>query len=331
LASLWVGALAAGVAGFAQPVVPPDPSLPAYRPGPQVAGSATGVTGMDSVEKMFAGWTEAFRQYHPNANFNLVSKDAAPEERIALGPGTDEVFHPDNQAYEDKYGYEPFRVRICMGAFVLKSHVSAIGVFVNKANPIKQLSLAQLDALYSDERRRGYPAPIVTWGQLGLDGEWADRPVHPYGFYWRDDVTSYFRKLVMLDAPFKADYQVPGGDMTRRTPKVAHDLMAALAADPGGIGYANFSYQTDGVKAVALSDRLGVVSQPTLRDVASGRYPLERYLYIYVNRPPGRPLDPLLKEFLTFVLSREGQALVQRDYYLPLTAEAAAAERAKLD
>lgn len=218
-----------------------------------------------------------------------------------------------------------------MGAHVLKSHVSAIGVFVNKGNPVKQLSLAQLDAMYSEERRRGYPADLITWGQLGLDGEWADRPVHLYGFYWRDDVTAYFRKLVMLDAPFKASYRVPGGEMGRRTPKVAQDIMAALAADPGGIAFANFSYQTGEVKALALADREGVVGQPTLRDISSGRYPLERYLYIYVNRPPGRPLDPLLKEFLTFVLSREGQEMVGKDHYLPLTAEIAAAERAKLE
>jgi len=315
----------------AQAVVPADPALPAYRPAAQVSGTVSAVTGMDSVEAMFGAWNEAFRKYHPGAEFTLAAKDTAPEERIALGPNTDEVFHPDNQAYEDRYGCEPFRIRICMGAFVLKSHVSAIGVFVNRGNPIKKLSLAQLDALYSNERRRGYPAEILTWGQLGLDGEWADRPVHIYGFYWRDDVTAYFRKLVMFDAPFKETYRVPGGDMGRRTPKVAQDIMAALAADPGGIAFANFSYQTGEVKALALSDSNGVVGQPALRDIAGGRYPLERYLYLYVNRPPGARLDPLVKEFLTFVLSRDGQALVAKDHYLPLTAEMAAAERAKLE
>jgi phosphate transport system substrate-binding protein len=135
----------------------------------------------------------------------------------------------------------------------------------------------------------------------------------------------------MLDAPFKDAYRVPGEDMTRNTPKVARDLMAAIAADPGAIGYANFSYQTDGVKPIGLSDANDVLGQPTMGDIAAGRYPLERFLYIYVNRRPGKPLDPLFKEFLTFVLSREGQASVARDHYLPLTAEIAAAERAKLE
>lgn len=311
--------------------VPVDPALPAYAPGPQVSGTVGGVTGMDSVEGMMRAWNEAFKAFHPGAEVTITQIDTAPEERIALGPKTAEVFHPDNQAYEDTYGYEPFRVKICMGAFVLKSHVSAIGVYVNPANPLGQLSLAQLDAIYSAERRRGYPSDLTTWGQLGLGGEWADKPVHFYGFYWRDDVTAYFRKLVMFDAPFKSGYVVPGESMKRNTPAVAKDLMATLAQDPYGIGFGNFSYQTAGVKALALSDRHGVLGQPALGDVASGRYPLERYLYIYVNRPPGQPLDPLVKEFLTFVLSKNGQELVAKDHYLPLTAGMVAEERAKLE
>ena len=309
----------------------PSGALPPYVAATSVSGTLAGVTGMDTVQKMMAAWNEAFQRYHPGANITVTSRDVAPEERIGLGPNTDEVFSPTYQPYEDKYGYEPFRIRIVMAPRGLKSHVSAIGVYVNPANPIGKLSLAELDAMFSEERRRGYPADLVTWGQLGLTGEWADRPVHLYGFYWRDDVTASFRRLVMDDAPFKASYQVPGGDMSRRTPKVAAAIMAAVAADPGGIGFANFSYQTPQVKALALSDRHGVVGQPTERDVASGRYPLERYLYFYVNRVPGRPLDPLVKEFLTFVLSREGQALVAKDHYLPLTPAIDAEERAKLE
>src|SRR5205085_564653 len=121
-----------------------------------------GVTGMDSVEGMFKAWADAFRRIHPGAEINLTQEDVAPEERIALGPGVREVLHPDDAAYEDKYGYEPFRIRIAQGAFILKSHVSAIGVFVGKANPLREISLEQLDAIYSDARRRGYPADITT-------------------------------------------------------------------------------------------------------------------------------------------------------------------------
>lgn len=310
--------------------VPVDPALPPYRPAVTVSGTIPGVTGLDSIEQMFAAWGEAFRAWHPDTEVSVTQKDVAPEERIALGPDVQEVFHPDNGPYEDRYGYDPFRVRICQGAFILKSHVSAIGVFVGKANPLAEISIEALDAIYSDARRRGHPVDVVAWGQLGLGGTWADTPIRPLGFYWRDDVTWYFRDIVCLDAPFKAAYRVPGEGMGRRTPAVAADMMAELARDPAAIGFANFSYMTDAVKPLAVSER-GVVSQPSLGEMASGRYPLQRSLYAYVNRKPGTPLSPLYKEFLAFVLSRDGQALVQKDHYLPLTAAMALTERSQLE
>jgi phosphate transport system substrate-binding protein len=309
-----------------------DPSLPDYVPHQPVSGSIVGYSGMDTVERMMAAWNAAFRKFQPDARFSVVQKDGlAPEDRIALGPHTMEVFHPTNLAYENAYGYEPFRIKICAAAYILKSHVSAIGVYVNESNPLTSISLRRLDAVFSAERRRGYPADITTWGQLGLTAApWADKPIHIYGFYWRDDVTDYFRKLVMLDAPFKSSYEVPGGDMSRTTPKVAAAIMSALAQDPYGISFGNASYMTDQVKPLGLSVN-GVQSPFSLSEVASGRYPLQRYLYIYVNRKPGQPLDPLLKEFLRFILSRQGQSLVSKDQYLPLPASVDAQELQKLN
>ena len=320
------------IAAAAEPqTVAVDPALPDYVPRQHVAGNVVGYTGMDTVERMMAAWNAAFRKYHPGANFSVVQKDGlGPEDRIAFGPHTMEVFRPTDLAYENAYGYEPFRIKICAAAYVLKSHVSAIGVYVNRQNPLASISLRKLDAVFSAERLRGYPADITTWGQLGLTGPWADRPIHLYGFYWRDDVTDYFKKLVMRDAPFKPTYEVPGGDMTRSTPKVAAAIMSALASDPDGISFGNASYMTDQVKALALSLN-GVDSPFTFSDVASGRYPLQRYLYIYVNRKSGQPLNPLVREFLRFVLSRQGQALVSQDHYLPLPASIDAQELEKLD
>ncbi len=316
---------------LAAPPAAIDPALPGYVAATRVSGIIGGVTGMDSVEGMMKAWNDAFAKHHPGVVINLAMRDVAPEERIAFGLDTEEVFHADDSAYENQYGYAPFRIRICQGAFILKSHVSAIGVFVSKDNPLNEIPLDKLDAIYSDARRRGYPADISTWGQLGLTGEWADKPIRIYGFYGRDDVTWYFRDLVSYDAPFKASYRVPGGDISRRTPVVAGDLMTTLSKDPYAIGFANFSYRTESVKALGLVDERGIVSQPVFGDMVSGRYPLQRAIYIYVNRKPGAPLSPLMKEFLHFVLSKDGQSLVQVDHYLPLTAAMAAIERAKLD
>lgn len=308
-----------------------DPALPDYVPHRQVAGTVRAYTGMDTVERMFFAWSKAFRKFQPNAHFFIVQKQGfAPEERIALGPRSRLVFSPTALPYENEYGYQPFRVKICAAAFILKSHVSAIGVYVNKGNPLTGISLRKLDAVFSAERRRGYPADISTWGQLGLTGKWADKPIDLYGFYWHDDVTTYFRKLVMLGAPFKSSYRVPGRPLTRTTPQVAAAIMRALTRDPYGISFGNGSYMTHQVKALGLISK-GVESQFTLDDIASGRYPLERYLYIYVNRAPGKPLKPIIKEFLRFVLSRQGQEFVSRNQYLPLPPAIDARQLQKLD
>jgi phosphate transport system substrate-binding protein len=334
LAALWLGSWVPIVMAMASQAASPasvDRSLPDYFPREHVAGRVVGYTGMDTVERMMAAWNSGFRKFQPSADFSVVQKDGlAPEDRIALGPHVMEVFHPTDLAYENAYGYEPFRVKVCAAAYILKSHVSAIGVYVNRENPLASISLRKLDAIFSAERRRGYPADITTWGQLGLGGPWADRPIHVYGFYWRDDVTAAFRRLVMLDAPFGSTYDVPGGNMSRTTPEVAAAIMSALARDPDGIAFGNGSYMTQDVKALGLSVD-SVLSQFTLDDIASGRYPLQRYLYIYVNRKPGLPLDPLMSEFLRFILSREGQSLVSKDGYLPLPPSIDAHELRKLD
>ncbi len=149
---------------------------------------------------------------------------------------------------------------------MLKNHLLEIGVFVNRDNPISELSLDELDAIYSDARRRGFPADIAIWGQLGLTGDWEDKPIHPYGFYWRDEITWHFRHLVSYGAPFKTAYRVPPGDISRQTPVVAKDLMNTLAQDRYAIGFANFFDETDQVKALGhrLINRIQILAEASL-------------------------------------------------------------------
>jgi len=319
-----VGPIALALSGSGLSAQSADPGLPAYHPGSPVAGSVAAVSA-DTMEGLIRAWAAAFRSYQPGADITETMKDVGPEDRAALGPDTAEVFRNDNEPYEDAYGYEPFRICVSMAAFNRKEHIQAIAVFVNRANPLGQVSLAELDAIYSRDRRRGYPAAITTWGQLGLTGEWAERPIHAYGRGIRkDEVGMYFRDVVMFDGLYQDGFRVPGRG-------VSADVVKAVTGDPAGIGFCAFSYVSADLRPLALADAHGVVGQPVLGDVASGRYPLDRPLYLYVNRKPGRPLDPLLKEFLRFVLSKEGQDVVAASTYLPLSPEIAAAERAKLE
>lgn len=247
-----------------------------------------------------------------------------PEDRAALGNDTAEVFSLTPAPYEAKYGHEPFRVQVSMGTFDTTRHIQALGVYVHPENPLRRITLQQLDAIYSAERRRGAAADIVTWSQLGLTGAWADRPIHFYGRKKDNEVPFHFRDVVQLGAPFKAGYAEPGAGLSA-------DVIAAVAGDRFGIGFCGFAYQNANIKRLALAANDGVVIEPTPAAVASGRYPLARPLWLYVNRVPGRPLDPVIKAFLTFVLSKEGQAVVVADNYFPLPPMIAATERLKLE
>jgi len=302
-----------------------DPSLPAYKPGAQVSGTIA-LVGHDTMEGMIRGWIGAFAKFHPAARIDYSVRDTVPEDRSALGPDTAEVFNNTDEPYIDKYGCEPFRIQVSMATCDSKGHIQAIGVFVNSENPISSITLAQLDAIYSTTRRRGYPADITTWGHLGLSGEWADKPIHFYGRTVKNEVPWRFRDVVLLDGAFKAAY--------REAPpkKLSVDVANSVAGDRYGIGFVGLAYGTDRIRALALAERDGgPIAQPNAGDVALGRYPLDRPFFIYVNRRPGQPLDPLVKEFLSFVLSREGQELVPKDGNFPIPPRIAAAERGKLD
>lgn len=305
--------------------IPADPSLPSYTPATQVSGTIA-VVGHDTMEVMMKGWVDAFSKFQPGARIDYSVAETVPEDRSALGPDTAEVFNNTDEPYIDKYGYEPFRIQVSMATCNTKSRIQAIGVLVNPANPLGQITLAQLDAIYSTTRRRGYPGDVSTWGHLGLTGEWADKPIHFYGRTVKNEVPWRFRDVVLLGGAFKPTY--------REAPpkKMSVDVANSVAEDRYGIGFVGLAYATDKVKALAIAEHEGgPYAQPTARDVSQGRYPLDRPFFIYYNRRPGEPLNPLVKEFFTFILSKEGQGLVPKDGNFPIPARIAASERAKLE
>jgi phosphate transport system substrate-binding protein len=216
-------------------------------------------------------------------------------------------------AFEERFGYKPTEIRVA---------VDALAVFVHKDNPLEKLTLTEVDAAFSKTRSCGGPAAIETWGQLGLVGPWASRPISLYGRNSASGTYGYFKEVTLC----KGDYR----DTVKEQPGSA-SVVQGITEDLGGIGYSGIGYRTSGVKTLALAKSEGSPYGTTdPADVYAGRYPLSRFLYLYVNKAPNRAPDPMVEQFIRFVLAREGQETVVKDGYLPVSKSVVDAELAKL-
>ncbi|MEO8501157.1 MAG: substrate-binding domain-containing protein, partial [Vicinamibacteria bacterium] len=183
-------------------------------------------------------------------------------------------------------------------------------------------TLAQADAIFSKTRRRGYKSNITTWGQLGLVGDWANRPISLYGRNSASGTYGFFKEHTLQNGDYK--------DQVKEQPGSA-SVVQGVSGDRFGIGYSGIGYRTSGVKAVSLAEAEGKeYSSGSYDDVKSGKYPLNRFLFLYVNQAPGKPADPLVREFLKLVFSKQGQEVVVKDGYLPLSLEIVKQELAKI-
>ncbi len=211
--------------------------------------------------------------------------------------------------FEKQFGYKPAEIR---------TSLDALAVYVNKDNPIKALTLPQVDAIFSKTRRGGYREDITRWGQLGLAGDWMNRPISLYGRNSASGTYGFFKK----NALFKGDYK----DQVKEQPGSA-SVVQGITEDRYGIGYSGIGYKTSGVRVVPLAAKPGgKFFEGSYENVLEGKYPLGRFLYMYINKRPNQSLDPLLREFMKFILSREGQEIVIKDGYLPLPAQVAQQE-----
>jgi phosphate transport system substrate-binding protein len=216
-------------------------------------------------------------------------------------------------SFEARYGYKPVE---------LKTSYDALAVYVNKDNPIKSLTLAQVEAVFGKNRARGYKTNIATWGQLGLTGDWANRPISLYGRNSASGTYGFFKEHVLKNGDYK--------DTVKEQPGSA-SVVQGITEDRFGMGYSGIGYKTSGVRAVPLSETpTSAVSDGSYDDVKSGKYPLWRFLYIYTNKAPGRTLDPIVGEFVKLIFSKEGQDVVVKDGYMPLTAAQCQQELAKI-
>jgi phosphate transport system substrate-binding protein len=314
------GIVLAGVAGASfgeQPKV--EAGIAGYQKASGVSGNVNSV-GSDTMNNLMTLWSEAFIKMYPNVKVQVEGKGSstAPPSLISgtsqFGPMSRAMRASEIDQFEAKYGYKPTQIRTAY---------DALAVYVNKDNPIEKLTLAQVDAALSKTRKRGFKQNVTTWGQLGLTGDWANRPISLYGRNSASGTYGFFKEHTLSNGDYK--------DTVKEQPGSA-SVVQGVTEDRFGMGYSGIGYKTSGVKAVPLADKEGgAYSDGNYEDVKSGKYPLSRFLYVYINKAPGKALDPLVKEFLKLVLSKEGQEVVVKDGYLPLSAELVKQELAKLE
>ena len=297
LVLVWAGS------AFAGPIEV-DPELSAYGKQRGISGNLSSV-GSDTLNNLMTLWSEKFKQFYPNINIQVEGKGSstAPPALISataqLGPMSRAMKQKELDAFESKFGYKPTPVRVA---------VDALAVFVNKDNPVKGLNLKQVDSLFSKSRRRGHKE-VETWGDLGVTGNWASRPISAYGRNSASGTYGFFKKLVMK----KGDYK----DEVKEQPGSA-SVVQSVSVDPFSAGYSGIGYKTASVRALPLSETGTNFVEPSAQNALTGEYPLARFLYIYVNKAPGKPLDPMTQEFVKMILSKEGQQVVVKGGYFPI-------------
>ena len=296
-----------------------DPSIPPYQKTSGVSGNINSV-GSDTMNNLMTLWAEGFLKMYPNVKLQVEGKGSstAPPALIAgtsqFGPMSRAMRATEIDQFEAKYGYKPTQLR---------TSYDALAVYVNKDNPIDKLTLSQVDAAFSKTRRRGYKQNVTSWGQLGLTGDWANRPISLYGRNSASGTYGFFKEHTLSNGDYK--------DQVKEQPGSA-SVVQGVTEDRFGMGYSGIGYKTSGVKAVPLVEEDGkTVSDGNYGDVTSGKYPLARFLYLYINRAPGKPLDPVVKEYCKLIFSKEGQEVVVKDGYLPLPANIVKEELTKLE
>jgi len=296
-----------------------DSALPNYKVASGVSGSLSSV-GSDTLNNLMTLWAEEFNRLYPNTNVQIQgsgSSTAAPaltQGASQFGPMSRAMKSGEIAAFEAKYGYAPTQVGVA---------IDALAVFVHKDNPIKGLTMAQVDAIFSSTRACGAKKDVTSWGGVGLKGEWANRPVQLYGRNSVSGTYGYFKKNALCKGDFKnAVNEQPG----------SASVVQGVSASLNGIGYSGMGYLTSSIRSVPLARKEGdKYYDATPINAATGDFPLSRLLYVYVNKAPNKALDPAIKEFMTMVLSKQGQEIVLRDGYVPLPKAAADRELAKLN
>ena len=300
---------AAGVSAVSA-VAAVDPALPNYEKTSGVSGNLSSV-GSDSLANLMTLWAEEFKKNYPNVNIQIqaagssTAPPALTEGTANMGPMSRPMKDSEIQAFEEKYGYKPTAVPVA---------IDALAVFVHKDNPIKSLSIEQVDAIFSSTRLCGNDKDIKTWGDLGLTGEWANKPLQLFGRNSVSGTYGYFKEEALCKGDFKSNVNEQPGSAS---------VVQSISSTLNAIGYSGIGYRTSSVRAVPLSKKGGEAFEASEENALAGKFPLARFFYVYVNKAPNQPLSPLDAEFIKLVLSKQGQEVVMKDGYIPLPSKVA--------
>lgn len=287
------------------------PSLDTKVSPYQLVSGLTGalsVSGSETMQPLTESWAAGLRQRYRGITIKVESSGsetglaALLEGKAQIASMSRRMTQEEVVEFKREFGYEPTEIPVA---------VDALAVFVHKDNPIEGLSLAQLDAMFSKERRRGWTYPVNTWGDvLVLEEGWTDAPIHLYGRNSKSGTASFFKEHVLNGAAFKNTMTMGVG---------LASVVVELMKDPLGVGFSGIGYQTSEIRPVplALVER-GRYVQPSFQTAMDGSYPLRRNLYLYVNRPSKIGASSLLTEYVKFALSRQGQQFVLDHGYYPL-------------
>jgi phosphate transport system substrate-binding protein len=311
-----------------------DAALPSYLPRKEKLKGTFKGGASDVMAVLVQKWFDKFRAYHREVELSISPPYAGSLGAVELvKEHLDFVFvsrelRPDDiRDFKAKFGYEPLSVPVCGGSYRHFGALDAVAFFVHKDNPIEKLSFDQLDAIYSSTHLRG-GKPATKWGDLGLAGEWADKPIKAYGVKPWNGFEEFVRQRVLSAGGKRGEWR---DDIAFE--KVVFPMAKHVADDRYGIAYSGIAYLDQGVRVLPLSAGAGEAPvAPTYENVALASYPLSRLVFFNVNKQPGKPLNPALDEFLRFVLSREGQqAVLDHAAYLPLRGNQAVTSRSLLD
>jgi phosphate transport system substrate-binding protein len=282
-----------------------DPNLPNYERVSGISGNLSSV-GSDTLNNLMTLWAEEFAREYPNVNIQIqgAGSSTAPPALIEgtanFGPMSRAMRDSEQREFEAKYGYPATEVPVA---------IDMVAVYVNKDNPIEGLTMEQVDAIFSATRACGYDKDIKTWGDAGMTGAWANRDITLYGRNAVSGTYGFFKEIALCGGDFRSTVNEQPGSSA---------VVRGVEQTVGGIGYSGIGYKTSGVRAIPLNG-----FEPTADNAATGDFPLARFLYVYANQHPNDGWNPLEKEFFRMVLSKEGQQVVDKDGYVPLSAAAA--------